>query len=71
MTAVKGSTEIKLYIGSQTAYKNGQPVQLEVPAEIMASTGRTMVPLRFVSEALGCSVEWIGATRTITIDTGI
>ncbi|NLV20370.1 MAG: hypothetical protein GXY49_00020 [Syntrophomonadaceae bacterium] len=71
VTAVKGSTEIKLYIGSQTAYKNGQPVQLDVPAEIMASTGRTMVPLRFVSEALGCSIEWAGSTRTITINTGI
>jgi Tol biopolymer transport system component len=71
VTAVKGITEIKLYIGSSTAYKNGQPVQLEVPAEIMASTGRTMVPLRFVSEALGGSVNWTGATRTINIDTGI
>lgn len=71
VTAVRGGTEIKLYIGSQTAYKNGQAVQLDVPAEIMASTGRTMVPLRFVSEALGCSVQWTGATQTITIDTGI
>lgn len=71
VTAVKGITEVKLYIGSKTAYKNGKPVELEVPAEIMASTGRTMVPLRFVSEALGCSVEWTGATRTITINTGI
>lgn len=71
VTAIKGITEIKLNIGSKTAYKNGKPVELEVPAEIMASTGRTMVPLRFVSEALGCSVDWVGATRTITIDTGI
>jgi beta propeller repeat protein len=71
VTAIKGGTEIKLYIGSSTAYKNGQPVQLDVPAEIMASTGRTMVPLRFISEALGCSVNWTGATQTINIDTGI
>jgi len=71
VTAIKGNTEIKLYIGSQTAFKNGQSVQLDVPAEIMASTGRTMVPLRFISEALGCGVDWTGSTRTITIDTGI
>lgn len=71
VTATKGNTEIKLYIGSQIAYKNGQAIQLEVPAEIMASTGRTMVPLRFVSEALGATVNWLASTRTITIDTGI
>ena len=29
--------------------------------------GRTMLPLRFVAESLGCSVDWDAATRTITI----
>ncbi len=28
-------------------------------------TGRTMVPVRFVSEALGAKVEWDGAKRTV------
>jgi minor extracellular serine protease Vpr len=28
---------------------------------------RTMLPLRFVSENLGCSVLWEDATKTITI----
>lgn len=71
VTAVKGNIDIKLYIGSSTAYKNGQPVELEAPAEILASAGRTMVPLRFVSEAFGGNVNWVGATRTVTIDTSI
>lgn len=71
VTATKGNTEIKLYIGSQTAYKNGQAVILDAPAEIMASAGRTMVPLRFVSESFGGTVNWVDATRTITIDTSI
>ncbi len=64
VTATKDSTEIKLIIGG-AAYKNGQPVTLDVPAKIIES--RTMVPLRFVSEALGCQVNWDGATQTITI----
>jgi uncharacterized repeat protein (TIGR02543 family) len=34
------------------------------PASI---NGRTMVPLRFASENLGCEVEWFGATRSIEI----
>lgn len=64
VTATKGNTEIKLVIGGQ-AYKNGQSVPLDVPAKII--DGRTMVPLRFVSEALGCKVGWGGETQTVTI----
>ena len=29
--------------------------------------GRTMLPLRFVAESLGCSVDWDSTTKTITI----
>ena len=32
--------------------------------------GRTMLPLRFVTENLGCDVQWDGTTRTITITYG-
>lgn len=64
VTATKGGTTIKLTVGGQ-AYKNGQPVTLDVPAKII--NGRTLVPLRFVSEALGASVKWDGSTQTITI----
>ena len=38
---------------------------LKVVPEII--NGRTMLPLRFVSENLGCVVEWAAATQTITI----
>jgi len=65
VTAVKGSTEAKLTIGSHIAYKKGQPVTLDVPAKII--NDRTMVPLRFVSEALGAAVDWNGETQTVTI----
>lgn len=65
VTAEKGNTKITLNIGG-AAYKNGQFVQLEVPAKIVA--GRTLVPLRFVSEALGCDVGWNGLTQVINIE---
>jgi uncharacterized protein len=29
--------------------------------------GRTMLPLRFIAETLGCQVEWDAATRRVTI----
>ncbi len=38
---------------------------LETPAFI--ENGRTYLPLRFVSERLGATVEWDGITKTVTI----
>lgn len=64
VTVQKGAVEIRLEIGGQ-AYKNGQPTPIDVPAKIINE--RTMVPLRFVSEALGCQVKWDGPSQTITI----
>lgn len=47
---------IELTIGSQTAYINGEPYTLDVPAQIVNS--RTLVPVRFVAESLGKEVAW-------------
>ena len=48
-----------------TAFINGQAVKLDVPA--MIESDRTLVPLRFVAEALGCDVEWKPEIRRILI----
>lgn len=69
-TVALGSASIDLWIGKSVASVNGvqTPVDsanVNVVPEIM--NGRTMLPLRFVSENLGCSVEWADATKTITI----
>ena len=37
----------------------------DVPPQIVS--GKTYIPLRAVSEALGCDVDWNGNTKTITI----
>lgn len=68
VTASQGSREIILHIGSTEAYCNGQVVKLDAAPEIMPESGRTMVPLRFVSESLGCQVHWDDISHTITID---
>lgn len=65
VTAVKGDVKISLTVGSKTAYKNGEPFVLDVPAKIIG--GRTMVPLRFISESLGAGVYWEGSTQTVRI----
>lgn len=66
--AVRGSIVVELQIGSRQARVNDRVVLLDVPARIIGA--RTLVPLRFVSEALGATVQWQEATRTVLIATG-
>ena len=63
--ARKNDKSIQLPIGSLTATINGQTVKLDVPAKVIG--GSTMVPLRFLSEALGATVSWDNASRTVII----
>lgn len=65
--ATKGDTQIILLIGGP-AYKNGLEIPLDAPARIM--NGSTMVPLRFVSEALGAVPTWDKETQSVFISTG-
>lgn len=60
-------TEIKLTLGSTTAYVDGEATTLTVPAKSI--DGRTMVPVRFISEALGNDVTWNSETQTVEIRT--
>ncbi len=63
--AVRGSQTVELTIGSRQAKVNDQGKLLDVPA--FTINGRTMVPLRFISESLGANVQWVEASRTILI----
>lgn len=62
---LEGNMEIKLKIGSKVAYINNEPIELDVPPKI--ENGRTLVPIRFISENLGYDVEWDGLTESIYI----
>ena len=67
VTANKANKDVKLQIGSPTAYVDGQAMTLDVPPQIMA--GSTMVPLRFLSESLGADVQWINQQNLVAITT--
>ena len=56
ITSTKGDTTIILTVGNKTAYKNGEAIELDVPAKII--NGRTLVPVRFIAESLDITVEW-------------
>lgn len=67
VTAQKGDKKILLTIGDTIAYVNGQKKTLDVPAQTINS--RTMVPVRFVSEALNAEVWWEAETSTVYVAT--
>jgi len=64
VTASKDNIIVTLVIDGSAA-KNGEEIALEVPAQIISD--RTMVPLRFLSEAFNVVVRWDDASQTITL----
>jgi len=58
-------TTIEVYIGKNTGTVNGKTTTLEQGAVI--KNGRTLVPLRFITEAMGATVAWDAVTRTANI----
>jgi len=56
---------ITLQIDSYDMYVGKDIVKNDVTPEIV--NGRTMVPIRIVTEALGGKAEWNGATQTVTL----
>lgn len=67
VTAVKGEREISLAIGGDVMRIDGEAKTLDVPA--MLYNERTLVPVRAVSEALNCNVNWVGEENTVVITT--
>ncbi len=65
INATGNGRNISLRIGSTQATVNGQTQNLDVAPFLVGA--RTLVPLRFVAQALGANVDWNNATSTVTI----
>ena len=65
ITAKNDGNTIGLEIGSNEMTVNDEKVSLDTVPVIIDD--RTLVPLRAVSEALDCNVDWNGDTKTVTI----
>jgi len=61
----QNGARIRLAIGSLTYMVGGVTKRLDAAPAIM--NDRTMVPLRFVAEALGAKVDWNEDTRVATV----
>lgn len=67
ITASNGTTTFVTSIGSNTFYVNGSHLEADTAPCIV--DGRTLVPVRFVSEAFGCMVAWMEQDRLVMIFT--
>lgn len=60
-----GEKEIKLVIKQKTMIVNGNPVNMDVVP--VTYQGRTMLPARWVAEALGYTVYWFDKLKTVHV----
>jgi len=65
VTVTQGNNLVKLTVGKSTAFKNGVTIELDVPPKVVE--GRTLVPVRFVSEAMGANVRWDAEKNEVII----
>jgi uncharacterized protein YkwD len=61
----RGSDRMHIYLNRADALVNGSVVTMDVAAR--AVKGRTLLPLRFVGESLGATVNWNNTTKTVNI----
>lgn len=60
--------KINMPINSKSAKVNNKKVKLDVPAKIIQN--RTFVPVRFIGENLGTTVDWDDSARTVIVGSG-
>lgn len=65
VTAVKGGSTISITIGENKITKNGEEIEIDVPARIINE--RALVPIRVISESFENTVSWDGTNRIVEI----
>lgn len=66
VTITRNDQTIILILNETIAVVNGETQNLLIPPKII--NGTTMVPIRFISENLGCDVKWDSETKNVTIN---
>lgn len=61
----KGDTKVSVQIDNNVMKVNDADVVLDVPAQLIDN--RTLVPVRAISEAYDCYVDWNGDKRTVIV----
>jgi len=61
----KGKTKVELPLDKKSAVVNGKTVKLEAEAQII--NNRVVVPVRFLSQALGAKVSWDAQAQSVHV----
>lgn len=56
---------VEMTLGSKIMLVDNKKTEMDVSAQTI--NGRTVLPVRFVSDGVGCKIEWIGSTRQVVI----
>lgn len=67
ITIEKGSTSIRMNIGSKTATVNGSDTSLD--ASPLLRSNYALVPLRFIGEQMGLDVKWDSGSKSVKLYT--
>lgn len=65
VTVTRAGRTVQMVLGQNTYWVDGVQKMMDAPAEVVSQ--RTMVPIRFVSEALGLSVGWDQANKLVLV----
>ena len=71
VTVTLGSIKLELWIGNNTALVNGKETLIDPEnpdVKPILINSRTMLPMRFVAEKLGCDVQWLPKDRQVKVD---
>jgi hypothetical protein len=67
VTLIRGSVVIQVTVGSTVMMLNGTPIGMDV-APVNIAPGRVMLPISWVAQALGNTVQWDAVAQTVTIN---
>ena len=65
VTVTYKSDTMILYVNNQTVSLNGKEIFIDVPPKIV--NNKVMIPVRFISENLGFTVDWNSSDRSVSI----
>ncbi len=64
-TFIKDARVAQVKVGSKSLVVNGANITMDATAKVV--DGRTVIPVRFVAQALGASVNYDETTKTVTV----
>jgi hypothetical protein len=67
VTITNEALRIQLTVDDPVVWVNGGEIEIDAPPTLLPP-GRVMVPLRFISEAFGATVDWVGTESPDPMD---